>query len=176
MNQTRVPAPQLRESLFSRSLGQEGLWATSAGVCWPQRRTDWCPLQSPESGLLLTHTQSGLVAPPKIGGRDAHSTKPRTDPWSAERNIAPATFALSSRPLLSLCLSLVSRLPLSRTTCRPVPTHGLLYLNHILEWPCKHPSRNGRARRGGQDPRRAATHGYGYKQTSKCLACRRNRI
>lgn len=61
MNQTRVPAPQLRESLFSRSLGQEGLWATSAGVCWPQRRTDWCPLQSPESGLLLTHTQSGLV-------------------------------------------------------------------------------------------------------------------
>lgn len=61
MNQTRVPSPQLRESLFSHSLGQKGLWATSAGVCWPQRRTDWCPLQSPESGLLLIHTQHGLV-------------------------------------------------------------------------------------------------------------------
>lgn len=61
MNQTRVPSPQLRESLFSHSLGQKGLWATFAGVCWPQRRTDWCPLQSPESGLLLIHTQNGLV-------------------------------------------------------------------------------------------------------------------
>lgn len=131
MNQTRVPAPQLRESLFSHSLGREGLWATQAGVCWPQRRTDWCPLQSPESGLLLIHTQSGLVrssrldttcqapgpafpAPPKIGGRDAHSTKPRTDPWSAERNIAIPLFALSPRPfwpsLLSLCLASPSQL------------------------------------------------------------------
>lgn len=61
MNQTRVSSPQLRESLFSHSLGQKGLGATSAGVCWPQRRTDWCPLQSPESGLLLIHTQNGLV-------------------------------------------------------------------------------------------------------------------
>ncbi|POS76550.1 hypothetical protein DHEL01_v205053 [Diaporthe helianthi] len=63
----------LRESLFSPSLGRERLWATSAGVCWPQPPTDWCPLQSPESNLWFG-TGSRLdttcfLAPPKIGGR-----------------------------------------------------------------------------------------------------------
>lgn len=195
MNQTRVPAPQLRESLFSHSLGREGLWATQAGVCWPQRRTDWCPLQSPESGLLLIHTQSGLVrssrldttcqapgpafpAPPKIGGRDAHSTKPRTDPWSAERNMAIPLFALSPRPFLpSLsCLSVSPRPPLSCTTNSTVSTI-LPCLHHLVRLVCvcvcvrctsKHPLSNSTAttNKTGHTswaPSYQAAYGYGYK-------------
>lgn len=197
MNQTRVPAPQLRESLFSHSLGREGLWATQAGVCWPQRRTDWCPLQSPESGLLLIHTQSGLVrsdrldttcqapgpafpAPPKIGGRDAHSTKPRTDPWSAERNIALPLFALSPRPflpsLLSLCLSSPSQLYYLLTllyrvyypTLPTSPGQALVFVCVLCT--SNHPLSNSTAtattNKTGHTswaPSYQAAYGYGYK-------------
>lgn len=168
MNQTRVPSPQLRESLFSHSLGQKGLGATQAGVCWPQRPTDWCPLQSPESGLLLIHfnpyavwtgTRSRLYttcfpAPPKIGGRDAHSTKPRTDPWSAERDMAVVVFALSSRPFFLYCVYCVVSVALFTRT-RTTTADG-------------HTGRRAGPSSLPPPPR--------LVPTPSCLACRRNRI
>lgn len=62
MNQTRVPSPQLRESLFSHSLGQKGLWATSCrGLLAPSDGLIGARCRAQSPACSSPHAQYGLV-------------------------------------------------------------------------------------------------------------------